>query len=153
MGRILDLCGEVAATAEEGSDGLFLAPADMARLGSEWSEADIEDALSLVHESLLQGELVDAADSLSTRLLDVLGTLADPPIFEAAQSEGARLSLEVVGHLARRVARLEEMLAAFREGVRPDRHGFDLLLARLANLGIEAQMGSDPNPELLDDEE
>ena len=45
MGRIADLCGEVAAAAEEGRDGLVLSPEAWDRLRGEWSDADIEDAL------------------------------------------------------------------------------------------------------------
>ena len=88
---------------------------------------EIEDALSLVNESLFHGELAEAADSLSARLLDVLGGLGEAEAFAAAQSGGARLTLDVVGQLARRLDRLEEVLEAFRDGAPPDRRGFDAL--------------------------
>jgi hypothetical protein len=140
MGRIVDLCGEVAASAEEGPDGLFLGPEERLRLGSDWSDEDIDDALSLVHESLAQLELVDAADSLNTRLLDVFGAFGNPQAFAAAQAGGGTVSIEAIGQIARRVARLEEVLEVFREGVPPDRRDFDTLQARLRNLGIEDQM-------------
>jgi hypothetical protein len=147
MGRIVDLCGEIAAVAEEGPEGLFLDPGDLARLRSDWSEEDIDDGLSLVHESLLQGELVDAADSLSARLVDLLGQLGQESAFRSVEEEGSRLSVEAVGQIVRRVARLEEILEAFREGPRPDRRRFDDLERRLADLGIEepteAERGSD----------
>jgi hypothetical protein len=146
MGRIVDLCGEVAAAAEESSEGLFLSPEDRARLGEEWSSEDIDDVLTLVQESLLQSELVDAADSLSSRLLEFLGTLGSDQAFEAAKAEGGRLGVEAIGQIARRVARLEEVLEAFREGDPPDRRGFDALQERLANLGIEDQMDKDDPP-------
>jgi hypothetical protein len=141
MGRIVDLLGEVAAAAEEGPEGLVLPVEDWDRLREgDWRDEDVEDALSLVHDSLLQGELLDAADSLSARLLEVLGGLGDAASFSRAQSGGARLELDVIGQLARRVARIEEILEVYREGVAPDRAGFDALRRRLADLGIEAEM-------------
>ena len=69
MGRIVDLCGEVAAAADEGPEGLILPLDAWDRLRDDWSDDDIEDALGLVKDSLLQSELVEAADSLSTRLV------------------------------------------------------------------------------------
>ena len=44
MGRIVELCGEVAAEAEEGPDGLILHPEAWERLRGEWQDEDIEDA-------------------------------------------------------------------------------------------------------------
>jgi hypothetical protein len=38
------------------------------------------------------------------------------------------------------VARLEEVLEAYREGASPDRRGFDALQRRLADHGIEDEM-------------
>jgi hypothetical protein len=147
MGRIVDLMGEVAAAAEEGPEGLVLPAEDWQRLREEeWREEDIEDALSLVHDSLLQGELVEASDSLSARMLEMLGGFGDAEAFGRAQSEGARLTMEVVGHLARRVARLEEILEVYREGSPPDRAGFDALRRRLADQGIEEEMRRDATP-------
>jgi hypothetical protein len=77
MGRIVDLCGEIAAEAEEGEGGLVLPPDAWDRLREEWTDEEIEDALNLVRENLLQSELVESADSLSARLLEVLGTLGE----------------------------------------------------------------------------
>ena len=68
MGRIVDLCGEIAAAAEEGPEGLALAPDMWDRLREEWKDDEIEDALSLVRDSLMLGELVESADSLSARV-------------------------------------------------------------------------------------
>jgi hypothetical protein len=150
MGRFADLCSEVAAAAEEGPGGLVLAAEDWEKLRAEWSDDDIEDALGLVRDSFLQGELVEAADSLSARLLDVLGALGDATGFKQAEAGGARLSLEVIGHLARRIDRLEEILDFFRDGPPPDRTGFDALRRRLANQGIEAELEEEPLEE--DDE-
>ena len=65
MGRIVELCGEVAAEAEEGPEGLVLPPEAWERLRAEWQDQDIEDALALVQDSLMQSELVESADSLS----------------------------------------------------------------------------------------
>ena len=140
MGRIVDLCGEIAAAAEEGAEGLVLPPDVWERLRADWDDEDIEDAMGLVHDSLLQGELVESADSLSARLVEVLGGFGEPGSFEKVQAGSAALSLEVLGQLTRRVARLEEILEAYREGASPDRRGFDALQKRLSDHGIEREM-------------
>jgi hypothetical protein len=140
MGRIVDLFTEVAEHADEGPEGLTLPHETWSRLRAEWDEADIEDALILVRESLLHSDLVDTADSLSFRLIEALGALGSPGALEDAQAHGARFSLEVVSHLARRVDILEEVLQPLREGQPPDRSGFDALREHLANRGIEAEM-------------
>jgi hypothetical protein len=143
MGRIVELCSEIAENAEEGGEGLVLSPDVWDRLRDDWTDEDIEDALSLVHDSLLQGELVEAADSLSARLLDLLGSFGEAAAFRSVEAGDARLSLETIGQLARRVARLEEILEAYREGSPPDRRGFDALQRRLAEVGIESEMQRD----------
>jgi uncharacterized protein with von Willebrand factor type A (vWA) domain len=140
MGRIVELCGEVAAEAEEGPEGLVLPPEAWERLRGDWQDQDIEDALALVQDSLMQSELVESADSLSARLLEVLGTFGETAAFHRAESGQAALSLEEIGQLARRVARLEEILETYREGAPPDRKGFDALRRRLADQGIEDEM-------------
>jgi hypothetical protein len=140
MGRIVDLFGEVAAEAEEGPEGLVLSPDAWDRLREEWQDEDIEDALSLVHESLLQGELVESADSLSARLVEALGAFGQEAAFREAEAGRGALDLQVIGHLARRTARMEDILELFREGAPPDRQGFDELQRRLADHGIEAEM-------------
>ena len=86
MGRIVDLLGEVAAAAEEGPEGLVLSAEEWDRLRADWTDEDIEDALSLVHDSLLQSELVEASDSLSARMLEVLGDFGDAASFSRAQA-------------------------------------------------------------------
>jgi hypothetical protein len=154
MGRIVDLCGEIAAEAEEGEGGLVLPPDAWDRLREEWTDEEIEDALNLVRENLLQSELVESADSLSARLLEVLGTLGEAEAFQRAGAGGAAFSLDVIGQLARRVARLEEVLEAFRDGPGPDRRGFEALQRRLADYGIEEEMGdTEPIPPRPDDED
>ena len=140
MGRIVDLCGEIAAAAEEGAEGLVLPPDVWERLRADWDDEDIEDAMGLVHDSLLQGELVESADSLSARLVEVLGGLGEQGSFEKVQAGSAVLSLEAIGQITRRVARLEEILEAYREGASPDRRGFDALQKRLSDHGIEHEM-------------
>jgi hypothetical protein len=90
---------------------------------------------------------VDASDSLNSRLLEMLTPLGDSRAFAEAQRDGQRVSLETIAHLARRVARLEEVLEVFRDGNPPDRKGFDALQKRLANLGIEEQMAEEEPPE------
>jgi hypothetical protein len=140
MGRILDLCGEIAEMADEGPEGLVL-PADAwERFRADWSDEEIEDALALVQENLLQSDLVESADSLNARLLELLGSLGEASAFRQAAAEGMPLTVEVIGQLARRVARLEEVLEGFRDGAPPDRRGFDALQRRLADHGIEDEM-------------
>ena len=46
----------------------------------------------------------------------------------------------MIGQLARRVDRVEEVLEAFREDEGPERTGFDALRRRLIDHGIEDQM-------------
>lgn len=153
MGRIVDLCGEIAAESEEGPEGLVLSPDGWDRLRRDWSEEDIEDAMGLVRDSLLLGELVDASDSLSGRLIDVLGEFSEEAAFKQAAEGHATLSLEAIGHLARRVDRLEEILEAYREGKPPDRTNFDVLRRRLADHGIEEDMGDDDRADRQEDED
>ena len=140
MGRLVELCSAIAESAEEGAEGLVLPPDTWDSLRAEWSEEDIDDALGLVQESLLQSELVEAADSLNARLLDLLGAYGDAPAFQKLQTGAAVLSVDDVGQVARRVARLEEVLESYREGAPPDRSGFDALRVRLADHGIEEEM-------------
>jgi hypothetical protein len=140
MGRIVDLCSKIAESAEEGTEGLVLPPDVHERLRAEWTEEDIEDALGLVQESLLQSELVESADSLSARLLDLLGSYGEAAGFHEVESGNAVLTVDVIGQLARRVARLEEVLESYRDGSQPDRRGFDALQRRLADHGIEEDM-------------
>jgi len=140
VGRILELCGEVAAQAEEGPDGIMLPPDAWERFKDDWTEDEVEDALSLVRESLAQAELVEAADSLSARLLELLGAFGESDAFAAAQRGEAVLGLETIGQLARRLDRLEDVLDTIREEPPPDRRGFDALRRRLADLGIESEM-------------
>jgi hypothetical protein len=137
MGRIVDLCGEIAAAAEEGAEGLILPPEVWDRLRADWDDEDIEDAMGLVQDSLLQAELVESADSLSSRLVEVLGHFGDPASFDQAVANSGIVSFESIGQLARRVGRLEEILETYREGAPPDRRGFDALQRRLADHGIE----------------
>ncbi len=110
MGRIVDLCGEVAVAAEEGSEGLILPLEAWDRLRDEWSEEDIEDALGFVKDSVLQSELVEASDSLSTRLVELLGTWGDAKAWAAAVEGHASISIDVIRQLAHRLDRLEEIL-------------------------------------------
>jgi uncharacterized protein with von Willebrand factor type A (vWA) domain len=155
MGRIVELCSEVAAEAEEGPEGLVLPPEAWERLRAEWEDQDIEDALALVQDSLMQSELVESADSLSARLLGLLGAYGETSAFRRAEAGQAVLSLEAIGQIARRVARLEEVLETYREGTPPDRRGFDALRRRLADQGIEEEMerGRTAQTTLPDDED
>jgi hypothetical protein len=147
MGRIVDLCGEVAAAADEGAEGLILPPEAWDRLRDDWEDEDIEDAMGFVHDSLLQGELVDAALSVSERLVELLGTFGEAKEFEKAAIGQATLGIDVIRQLAHRVERLEEILEAYREGQGPNRSGFDALQQRLLNQGIEHEMRPDEEEE------
>jgi hypothetical protein len=140
MGRIVDLCGEVAAAADEGGEGLVLSPEAWDRLREDWKDDEIEDALSFVRDSLLQGELVDAADSLSAELLTLLGSFGTAASFAKVEAGEARFTVEMIARLARRVARMEEALDGFRDGDRPDHRGFSALQTRLMDVGIEKEM-------------
>jgi hypothetical protein len=143
MGRIRDLCGEVAAAADEGPEGLVLPPEALDQLRADWSDDDIEDALGFVKDSYLQTELVEAADSLSTRLIELLGTWSDAKGFAAAVEGGATLPVEVIRQIAHRLDRLEEILGFFRDDKGPDRKAFDALQHRLIDQGIEEEMRPD----------
>ena len=155
MGRIVELCSEVAAAADEGPEGLVLSTEARARLRDEWPEEDIDDALSFVRDSLLQGELVDAADSLSTGIIDLLGAFGTAAAFARLQTGEARLTTETIDRLARRVSRLEEILGTYRDSERPAHRGFEALRTRLLDLSIEGDMwgGSDDEADEPRDEE
>lgn len=143
MGRIVDLCGEVAAAADEGPEGLVLPPEAWERLRAEWSDEDIEDALGFVKDSLLQSELVEASDSLSARLVELLGTWGEAKAWAAAVEGRASVSVDVIRQIAHRLDRLEEILEVYRDQKGPDRRGFDALQRRLMDQGIEEEMRPD----------
>lgn len=153
MGRIADLCGEIAAAVEEGPDGPVLALDMWDRLREEWTDDDIQDALGLVQESSLLLDLVEAADSLSARLVEVLGSYGDTRSFKKLEEGEAVIGIDAVGQLTRRVARLEEILEAYRDGASPDRTDFVALQHRLAEYGIEDELDADPAPRDPDDED
>ena len=142
MGRIVDLFSEVASEAEVGPSGMILPPDAYERLRQDWEDEDIEDAVKLVHDKLLEGELAESADSLSARMVDVLGEYGSTRGFQRALEGGAVLSLDLIGQLARRVARLEEVLDSFRDDGHPDRRAFESLRRRLMDVGIEKEMSA-----------
>ena len=143
MGRIADLCTEIAENGEDGPEGLTLSPDLWDRFRDDWQDEDIEDALNIVRETVLNTALVESADSLSARLIEVLGAFGGEAAFKQAEQGKARLPLEAISQLARRVAHLEDLLDAYREGSPPDRRGFDALQRRLALLGIETDTYDD----------
>jgi hypothetical protein len=143
MGRIVDLCGEVAAAVDEGPEGFVLPTDEREKLLADWTEEDIEDALGFVSESLFQSELVEAADSLSARMVELLGAYGDEVAYQGAAEGQATLSLDEIRQLAHRLDRLEEILDVFREEGSPDRQGFDALQRRLLDHGIENEMRPD----------
>jgi hypothetical protein len=140
MGKLADLCGEIAAEAEEGSRGFSLPASVWDRLRADWAEDEIEDALDLVHANLLQNEIVEAADSLSARMVEFLGTFGDAQSFTQASRDEGRIPFDTLIGLARRIDNLEERLQVIRAGSPVNRAAFDALLERLANAGIEEQM-------------
>jgi hypothetical protein len=146
MGRIVDLCTEIVAAADEGPEGLVLPPDAWDRLRADWPDEDIEDALAFARDSLLQTELVDAADSLSARLVELLGTWGDAKGWTAAVEGRATLSVDVIRQVAHRLDRLEEILEVYRDEKPPDRRGFDQLQRRLMDEGIEDDMHPDWEP-------
>jgi hypothetical protein len=143
MGRIVDLCGEVAAALNEGPEGFVLPAEARDDLLAEWTEEDVEDALNLVSESFFHSELVEAADSLSARLLEVLGDYGEEEAFASAVAGEATIDVDVIRQLAHRLDRLEEILDVFRDEEAPDRQGFDALQRRLIDQGIEDEMRPD----------
>ena len=144
MGRIVDLCGEIAAAAEEGPEGLVLAPDMWDRLREEWTDDDIEDALGLVRDSLLLAELVESADSLSARLVEVLGAFGERAAFKKRGGGRGRHR-----HRRHRPARAPRGPAGGdpgglpRRARRPTARGFDALQRRLAEYGIEDELDAD----------
>ena len=142
MGRFVDLVGEIASIAEEGPDGLFLSPDAWERFTDDYTEDEIEDALQVCRESLFQTELVEAADSLSARLVEILGAYGDAALYALAEKGEAALTIDTLSQLSRRVSRLEDILGEFRQGALgiPERRGFDALQRRLADHGIEPEM-------------
>ncbi len=143
MGRIVDLCGEIAAAADEGPEGLVLPPEVWERLRRDWSEEDIEDALGFVADSLLQGELVESADSVSAHLVELLGGWGETKAWKEAVAGRATLSVDAIRQIAHRLDRLEEILEHYRDQKGPDRRGFDRLQRRLMDQGIEDEMRPD----------
>jgi hypothetical protein len=138
MGRILDLLGEIAAWD---------------RFRTDWKDEEIEDALGIVRENLLLAELSEAADSLSFRVVEILGEYGSVAGWKRAVAGEARLSLDAIGQLARRVDRLEEVLEGFRDGAPPDRRGLDALQSHLANRGVEPAVRKDSKHSAGDDAE
>jgi len=72
----------------------------------------------------------------------VLGSWGDAKAWAAAVEGHASVPLDVIGQLARRVDRVEEILEAYRDDRGPDRKGFDELRRRLMDHGIETEMES-----------
>ena len=146
MGRIVDLCGEIAAVADEGPEGLALPLDAWDRMRQNWSDDDIEDALGLVKDSLLQSELAESADNVSTHLVELLGRWGDAKGWKEVIAGRATLSVDVLRQIAHRLERLEEILELHRDQKGPDRRGFDRLQRRLMDQGIEDEMQPDWQP-------
>jgi hypothetical protein len=141
MGRLVELITDVAAAAEEQGTSLVLSNSDFDRLRDDWGDDEIEDALALAQVAFHHEAVNEAADSLSARVIEILGAFADEEKFESSKEPGAPLPIETLAQLARSVSYLEEALALVRDAPAPDRTRFDTLLQRLANRGIEEEMG------------
>jgi hypothetical protein len=152
MGRIVELITDVAASADEEGTKLSLPNGDFDRLRDDWGDDEIEDALALAQTAFHHEAVTEAADSLSARVIEVLGTFADEKRFASCSDPEAPLPTETLAHLARSVVYLEEALALLRDAPPPDRTRFDKLLERLANRGIEAEMAPLPMPPKAADE-
>ena len=140
MGRLLELITDVAAAADEQGTSLVLSAGDFDRLRDDWGDDEIEDALLLAQTAFHHEAVNEAADSLSARVIEILGTFADEKRFQGAGEDGAPLGHEALAQLARSVSYLEEALALVRDAPAPDRALFDKLLERLVNRGIEDEM-------------
>ncbi len=143
MGRIVDLCVAVAAAGDDGPEGLVLPPQTREQFLQEWEDEDIDDALSLANGFNRQSDLVEATDSLSARLLAVLGAYGEEKAFAEAVKGEATIDLDVIRQLTHRLDHLEEILDVFRDEEAPDRQGFDALQRRLIDQGIEDEMRPD----------
>ncbi len=152
MGRLIELITDVAASADEAGANLTLPPADFDRLRDDWGDDEIEDALALAQTAFHHEAVNEAADSLSARVIEVLGTFADEKKFASAADPDAPLPLETLAHLARSVAYLEEALSLVRDAPPPDHTLFNKLQERLANRGIETEMTPLPVPPISGDE-
>lgn len=144
MGRIVELITDVAASADEEGANLTLPMGDFDRLRDDWGDDEIEDALALAQTAFHHEAVNEAADSLCARVIEVLGTFADEKRFASCSEPGAPLPVESLANLARSVAYLEEALSLVRDAPPPDLVLFNKLLERLANRGIEAEMGPLP---------
>jgi hypothetical protein len=146
MGRFADLCVEIASEADAGSSGLVLPEETLARLRETgWTDGDIADALEFVHATFVQDELIEAADSLSGQLIDLLTAFDDDARFAEAAAGRARLSLDAIRRLAPRVTYLEGILAPLREGSAVDLTGLARLERRLADEGLGASAPPQPS--------
>lgn len=141
MGRLIELITNVAASADEQGTSLALSAGDFDRLRDDWGDDEIEDALALAQTAFHHEAVNEAADSLSARVIEVLGAFADEKRFKSAADPDAPLPTETIAQLARSVSYLEEALALVRDAPPPDRVLFDKLLERLVNRGIEDEMG------------
>ncbi len=151
MGRIVELITDVAASADEEGVNLTLPVGDFDRLRDDWGDDEIEDALALAQTAFHHEAVNEAADSLCARVVEVLGTFADEKRFASCSEPGSPLPVESLANLARSVAYLEEALSLVRDAPPPDLALFNKLLERLANRGIEAEMG--PLPVVPTDED
>jgi hypothetical protein len=93
---------------------------------------------------------VDAADSLSARMVEALGIYGSAAGFREAEAGEAKLPLDTIAHLARRVGRLEDALSRYRDRLPPANPDFENLRRRLADHGIEEQMTREDESEELE---
>ena len=144
MGRIADLCGEVAAAADEGPEGLRPLARGLGQAARRVVGRGHRGRARLRQRPVAaESELVEAADNVSARLVELLGTWGEARAWTAAVEGHASISIDVIRQLAHRLDRLEEILEVFRDQKGPDRRGFDALQRRLMDQGIEDEMRPD----------
>lgn len=144
MGRIVDLVTEVAAAADEQGSRLTLSPEAFDRLRDDWGDEEIEDALALAQANFEHQAVVEAADTVSARVIEVLSVFSSEAEFQRAAKGESAVTTDALSTLTRCVSYLEEALASVRDAPGPDRARFDTLVERLANLGIEEEMRRKP---------
>ncbi|MEO5762254.1 MAG: hypothetical protein ABIR28_08075, partial [Vicinamibacteria bacterium] len=89
MGRLIELITDIAASADEQGAALKLPTTEFDRLRDDWGDDEIEDALALAQTAFHHEAVNEAADSLSARVIEVLGAFADEDRFKAATEPGA----------------------------------------------------------------
>ena len=142
MGRVADLCGDVAAAAEEGPEGLVLPLEAWDKLRDEWWDEEIEDALGLVKDSCCNGTRRGGRQPQRASR-GAARTWGEAKAWAAAVEGHAAIPLAAIRQLAHRLDRLEEILELYRDRKGPDHRRVDKLQRHLIDQGIEKDMRPD----------